>query len=309
MDRTPESIRTKIVRVMQSYKKAQDRFNTSGNGLEGIEESDFHSKVLKETCRFYDDLKPILGDRPNVTAWATNEDEEEDDEVECLDDESDIEVCSEDELDSSNDEDVHNKASQNQRETATSLQIVDKATTSTSRNRDTSESSGRSDEDVVCLSPTKQKKSKTITQGQRKVGKKKQKIAPIDAKELQKSIQRKGGKSIHKKNNDSKLSDIIEGERLEREFMMSSRQKKMEFEEEKHNDLKQIEDTKMRIDEKRFELEQSTFVMKKEQIKFQTDYEKNRVLLQRIELFKKREELKVQNPNITDEFLDKHFPL
>jgi hypothetical protein len=90
---------------------------------------------------------------------------------------------------------------------------------------------------------------------------------------------------------------------------MSSRQKKMEFEEEKHNDLKRIEDTKMRIDEKRFELEQSTFVMKKEQIKFQTDYEKNRVLLQRIELFKKREELKVQNPNITDEFLDKHFPL
>jgi hypothetical protein len=74
MYRSPESIRTKIVRVMKMYKMAQDRFNGSGNGLEGIEYADFHDRVLKETCRFYDDLHPILGDRPNVTPWITNED-------------------------------------------------------------------------------------------------------------------------------------------------------------------------------------------------------------------------------------------
>lgn len=65
---------------MKSYKQANDRFSGSGNGLEGIEHDYFHERVLKETCRFCDDLKLILGDRLNVIPWVTNEDI--DDEVE-----------------------------------------------------------------------------------------------------------------------------------------------------------------------------------------------------------------------------------
>jgi hypothetical protein len=91
--------------------------------------------------------------------------------------------------------------------------------------------------------------------------------------------------------------------------MMESRQKKLDFEFEKHNDLKRIESNKIRLDEKRLEMEHSQFVLKKQQIQFQTDYEKNRVLLQKMEMFKRREELKKTNPNITDELLDKLFPM
>jgi hypothetical protein len=88
MERSPKSIRTKIVRVMKSYKKANDRFNGSDHGLEGIDYTNFHEQVLKETCRFYDDLKPVLGDRPNVTPWVTNEDMDEDNDSINEDDES-----------------------------------------------------------------------------------------------------------------------------------------------------------------------------------------------------------------------------
>jgi hypothetical protein len=43
---------------------------------------------LNETCRFYDDLRPILGDHPNVTPWITNEDDDFDKDDDSLGEES-----------------------------------------------------------------------------------------------------------------------------------------------------------------------------------------------------------------------------
>jgi hypothetical protein len=136
--------------------------------------------------------------------------------------------------------------------------------------------------------------------------KKKQKLSPLEAKSKQKHYIRQNKKS---KKTDSKLTDLLVAEQEERDVMMDARQKRMRFELDQHNDMKKIEGSKIRIDEKRLDMEHSTFELKREQLKFQTDYEKNCVLLQKMELFKKREELKSQNPNLTDEFLDRLFPL
>ena len=64
---------------MSSYKEASERMAQTGNGLTGIEYTSFQEYVVKNVCRYYFDLDPILKDRPNVTQWATNEDTSDED--------------------------------------------------------------------------------------------------------------------------------------------------------------------------------------------------------------------------------------
>jgi hypothetical protein len=68
-----DSIRTKIKRVLDSYYKASDHLRETGGGLEGEAYNNYHEKIKHTVCRFYDELQPVLGDRPNVNAWFTNE--------------------------------------------------------------------------------------------------------------------------------------------------------------------------------------------------------------------------------------------
>jgi hypothetical protein len=325
MYRSPESIRTKIVRIMKMYKKAQDRFNTSGNGLEGIEYSDFHTRVLNETCRFYDDLHPILGDRPNVTPWITNEDPDFDkvDDNSCSNesedsDSSDVDEC----LNTSNqnqvsiDMDVVTNTSTSSICNSMVHEVIDLSSSDDRKKKSkVSELSDSSDDNVVATKKKNNNRTssrstsgdsgKTKSKG---ASKKKQKLSPIDAKSKQKSLLRQNKKQINKKTNDSKLTDLLEAEQVERDYMMDSRKQKMTFEKERHSDMKIIESQKLRLDEKRLELEMTSFQLKQEQMKLQTDYEKNKVTLQRIELFKRREELKKQH-NVSDEVCDLHFPM
>jgi hypothetical protein len=75
-DRTVDSIRNKISRILDIYYKAGDRLRDTGAGLYGTEFTTFRQSVIKNHCRFYEDLEQVLGDRPNVHAWYTNEDSE-----------------------------------------------------------------------------------------------------------------------------------------------------------------------------------------------------------------------------------------
>jgi hypothetical protein len=333
MERSPESIRTKIVRVMKSYKKANDRFNGSGHGLEGIDYANYHEKVLKETCRFYDDLHPILGERPNVTPWVTNEDiDDEEEEVNNAVDESDESDNDMEEFPRSkpSDEIVINLSNTNETNVSSEKTRVIESTSSAARSQndvvDLCASNSKSTKSTVtdlssddhseCVLNTtgESRSSKSCNQPKKKnrvkeKSKKKQKLSPLEAKSKQQTFIRKNKKQINSTKTDPKIVDLIKAEQEEREFMMESRQKKLDFEFEKHNDLKRIESNKIRLDEKRLEMEHSQFVLKKQQIQFQMDYEKNRVLLQKMEMFKRREELKKTNPNITDELLDKLFPM
>ena len=75
-DRSSESVRTKIARVLDSYKVASERLARSGTGLDGFKHTSFQEYIVREVCRYYFELDPVLRDRPNVRAWFTNEDEQ-----------------------------------------------------------------------------------------------------------------------------------------------------------------------------------------------------------------------------------------
>ena len=47
----------------------------SGTGLDGFKHTSFQEYIVREVCRYYFELDPVLRDRPNVRAWFTNEDE------------------------------------------------------------------------------------------------------------------------------------------------------------------------------------------------------------------------------------------
>jgi hypothetical protein len=63
---------------MASYKTAADQLRETGAGLHGTEYVNFQDYIVKHVCRYYYELEPVLGDRPNVTPWYTNEDSDED---------------------------------------------------------------------------------------------------------------------------------------------------------------------------------------------------------------------------------------
>jgi CRISPR/Cas system-associated protein endoribonuclease Cas2 len=75
--RSTESIRSKIVKIMASYKNANDQLRETGSGLFGIDHSNFQEYIVSLVCKYYFDLLPVLGSRPNVTPAFMNECEED----------------------------------------------------------------------------------------------------------------------------------------------------------------------------------------------------------------------------------------
>ena len=74
-ERTPDSIKSKIIRIMSSYKEANERLNRTGNGItDPLKYSTFQEYIVNNVCKYYYVLDPVLKDRPNVSPWATNED-------------------------------------------------------------------------------------------------------------------------------------------------------------------------------------------------------------------------------------------
>jgi hypothetical protein len=58
---------------MASYKTASDGMNTSGMGLTGTDKSTYQEHIVDNVCKYYFDLLPVLGDRPNIYPHYTNE--------------------------------------------------------------------------------------------------------------------------------------------------------------------------------------------------------------------------------------------
>jgi hypothetical protein len=50
--------------------------NGTGAGLTTLKDTiNFQKYIIKFVCKYYNELKPVFGDRPNVTPWYTNEDD------------------------------------------------------------------------------------------------------------------------------------------------------------------------------------------------------------------------------------------
>jgi hypothetical protein len=330
--------------VLQSYKKAHDCITNTGSGLHGIEFSNYQDKMVRTHCRFYFALKPILGQRPNVKPWYTNEqgDKEE---------QANVDVDSDDEsVDSTDDGNVidiqkeiddimaveHGGRNEgvatstnigSKRSQVINLSLSDDSGTGYNRmsessddlHIDTSSLSGESvSRRVQSTSSTSQRRTtintsnvssiSTSTKSKLKSPKKKVKLSPSEALSVQQSLLKKGVKQIHGTANKSKMSAVLANEAKEREFIMETRKKKLDLDSKKYEDMKTFEMKKITLDEKRFNREEEERDLKKEHIKVQTSLEKNKALLVKMEIFKMRQALKKADPSITDEFLNEQFP-
>jgi hypothetical protein len=291
--RSPESIRTKINRLITSYKDAEDRLNGTGAGMEGIELSTFQEEVCNTTCRFYHQLRPVMVNRPNVRPWATNDDsdcfeEKEDEEESCLSsNDSDIEIQHVEPATSSNTQ-VQGMVivpnSDNDSNTVASVSIVENI------NQDnisisSHHTSGRNTTTSVSGS-TRKRSSNTIS--------------PSDAKKKHKSLLRQGKKQIGSTKSKSKIAALLEAEQQDRNFMMQSRKDKLVFETKKHDELKQIEKQKLGIEERRFRLDEKRLLA-------QSEIDQQKLLLVQMEVFEKREQMKKNNPHITESEINRRF--
>jgi hypothetical protein len=335
--RTPESVRTKIVRILQSYKTAKDYITNTGSGLTGISFSNYQDKVVSKYCRYYFILDPVLGQRPNVKPWFTNEDgdknnnendqsdyDEESDgtnnEILCIDIDKEIEELT----DMGNTTCTTSISSPKKRSQIINLTSSDDSTTleepydirtvqmtasnvfrdndtSARTNINTSISKSSSETDTSMNTTVSRKSSRTNVR-------KKVKITPSAAMNMQKSLLRNKKMQINAKSNHSKMSEVLSNEEKEREFLMQVRNSKLQLERERHDDLKSIEMKKIMMEEKRLKIASDEGNLKAEQIKVQTLLEKNKALLVKMEIFKTRQAIKKADPSITDEFLDKEFP-
>ena len=68
--------------------------------------------------------------------------------------------------------------------------------------------------------------------------------------------------------------------------------------------MKSIENEKLAIDKERLKMEKDSMLIRVEQITAQTNVEKNRNLLLRLEIFKERQTIKKEFPDVTDEYLN-----
>jgi hypothetical protein len=69
---TPESIRNKISKLIETFHKAFERMEGTGRGTKGVEHANFQNYVVTNVCRYYFELLPVLKDRPNMKPWYTN---------------------------------------------------------------------------------------------------------------------------------------------------------------------------------------------------------------------------------------------
>lgn len=80
-----KDVENKISRLERQFRDATDWANNTGQGVENA--GDFHAAV-KKRCPLFDELEPIMGDRPNAKALASNEstdDEDEEDDIRSTD--------------------------------------------------------------------------------------------------------------------------------------------------------------------------------------------------------------------------------
>ena len=86
-EKLPESVRmekdveNKITGLERQFRTASDWANNTGAGVENGGE--FKAAVLKR-CALFDELEPIMGDRPNAKPLASNEDSSVDDVENCV---------------------------------------------------------------------------------------------------------------------------------------------------------------------------------------------------------------------------------
>lgn len=151
--------------------------------------------------------------------------------------------------------------------------------------------------------------SSTGTQNKRKESSSTaRKLTPIEARSIQRNLKRKKKKSIAKYKTNNSMSHLTAMDEDDRTLMVETTNAKMMFERQRHTDMKTIESAKLVIEKERLKMDRDNMNMKMQQIMAQTSVEKSRMVLLRLDIFKSREGIKKEYPEVTEEYLNTHFP-
>ena len=93
-----------------------------------------------------------------------------------------------------------------------------------------------------------------------------------------------------------------------RDLIVETRDAKMQFEIRRHDEMKDIEAQKLKIEKERLQMDRDNNVIKQDHIFAQTKLENSKIVLLRMEMFKERQRIKKENPELTEDYLDKYFP-
>ena len=104
------------------------------------------------------------------------------------------------------------------------------------------------------------------------------------------------------------MSHLTAMDEDDRALMVETTNAKMMFERQRHTDMKTIESAKLVIEKERLKMDRDNMNMKMQQIMAQTSVEKSRMVLLRLDIFKSREGIKKEYPEVTEEYLNTHFP-
>ena len=142
----------------------------------------------------------------------------------------------------------------------------------------------------------------------KKVSKKKR-LTPTQAKDIHKNYMKNNKRrSIVTKKGSADFSTLISMDQDNRDLLIESRNKKWMLDNQRHKHLKLIEEKKIRLEEQRLNMEQRTTRIKNETLIIQNNLERSKITLMKLEMFKEREVIKKNNPDITDDYLNKLFP-
>ena len=97
-------------------------------------------------------------------------------------------------------------------------------------------------------------------------------------------------------------------DQADRDLIIESRDRNMNFEREKHKDMKGIESAKLSIEKERLEMEKRTLMLKHDNMIIQKQAEQSKIVLLRLEIYQVRQKIKKDDPNVTEEYLDIKFP-
>ena len=324
--RSADSIKTKIARVMASYKEANEKLNGSGRGLEGIDYTNFQEYVVTNICPFYFQLDPVLKNRPNVQCWHSNDKASKNDRFEesvertTHDDNLAIVLLSSDEEELSDNDMILNKyqvkGKDDEYEKESNIDHINNTTTNprSSSLEFYSDEVNNTSEETMSSSNADDRNTSSETDSTnppRPVSRSspKKRLTPSDAKKKQRQMCAKKKKSFIKKKDNNKIHSIGKSiNRDNRKLVEETRDAKMKFEMKKHDELKSIEAEKLKIEKERLQMDRDNNAIKQEHISAQTKLENTKIVLLKLEMFKERQRIKKENPELTEDYLDEYFP-
>ena len=110
------------------------------------------------------------------------------------------------------------------------------------------------------------------------------------------------------KNGKNKFNTMLSMDDEDRDMLKETRDNKFLFETKKYNEMKKLEEKRIMLEEKRLGMEEHSIHLKNESLVINNNLERSKLVLLKLDIFSKREVLKQNNSNITDEYLNIHFP-